>query len=105
MAKEKQISLKVYGHDFSIRVEPKKEKLLESAAHLVDERMHEIASSGIVSLHRVAMLAAIDIAFQALDNLPAMSPGKGGKKKDAFKEIEARVDKILDNIDASLSKD
>ena len=103
MGKEQQISVGVYGHDFNIRVEPDKREILEQAARLVDERMREIAGSGIVSIHKVAMLAAIDIAFQAIDNIPEMA-GDGKASKENLKLIESRIGRLIQHIDSIIDK-
>ena len=102
MPKEEQISVKVYGQDFQLRVMPDEKELLKKAAKLVEQRMQEIASSGVINLHRIAMLAAIDIAFQAILNLPDMDANT--KQKSSLKKAQTAIDNLIESIDTTLGE-
>lgn len=102
MPKEEQISVKVYGQDFQLRVSPDEKELLKKAAKLVDQRMQEIASSGVINLHRIAMLAAIDIAFQAILSIPDMESDT--KQKSNLKKVQSSIDNLIESIDSTLGE-
>ncbi len=104
MAKEEQIQLNVYGQDFKLRVVPREKELLRKAAGIVEQRMEEIASSGVVSLHRVAMLAAIDIAFQAILHLPEMRGEDLDKAQQELDTIHESIEGIITKIDNTLEQ-
>ena len=104
MAEEEKISVKVYGQEFSLRVAPEDTKLLQRAAHFVDQRMQEIASSGVVSLHRIAMLTAIDIAFQAIGYLPDEKEKTTTEEVQDQKKKNAKVTKLIKRIDKVLQE-
>ncbi len=106
MAEEKPITIKVYGQEFNLRVADQDKEVLEKAAKLVDMRMKEIASSGVINLHRVAMLAAIDITFQTLLEMPGViDPDKKGARTNSDSKKEStKIQHLIDKIDKSLKK-
>lgn len=104
MANEEPISVKVYGQEFTLRVPPQEKELLLKAAHFVDQRMKEIAESGIISLHRVAMLAAIDIAFQAFAYLPQEKDDQKVLDPAFLDSVRQKINSLIQRIDKALEE-
>ena len=105
MANEEPITIKVYGQEFTLRVPPQDKELLRKAAHFVEQRMKEIADSGIISLHRVAMLAAIDIAFQAFAYLPEEKGDQATLDPAFLDSVKQRINSLIQRIDRTLEEE
>ena len=58
---EKGITVKIFGSEYNIRA-TQDQRYIKGLAKYVDDKMQEIASGGIVSSTKVAVLAALNIA-------------------------------------------
>tara|TARA_B110000881_G_C18175202_1_gene317407 strand:+ start:146 stop:421 length:276 start_codon:yes stop_codon:yes gene_type:complete len=84
------IKLKIYDQEFRVACPDNARERLSDAAQLVGEMMQKAKKAGVFGVERIAMMAALNIANELLD--------EQSKKVDAHS-----VDRILAQIDDRLS--
>lgn len=104
MQAEEQVTIRVYGQEFKLRVAPRDKELLEKAAALVDQRMQEIASAGVLTLHRIAILTAIDFAFQTLTDAGVNREYRENKATSPMAKSRQKINQLIERIDEVLAQ-
>jgi len=87
---QNSIKLKIYDQEFRVACPDNARERLSDAAQLVGEMMQKAKKAGVFGVERIAMMAALNIANELLD--------EQSKKVDAHS-----VDRILAQIDDRLS--
>ena len=84
------IKLKIYDQEFRVACPDNARERLSDAAQLVGEMMQKAKKAGVFGVERIAMMAALNIANELLD--------------EQSKQVDAHsVDRILAQIDDRLS--
>lgn len=64
-----QITVKLLGRDFQVKCPPDKIAELQESAHFLNTKMEEVANTGsILSMDRIAAIAALNIAHELQQN-------------------------------------
>lgn len=95
MSEMKSVTVRILGEEHTIRAaaEPAWTK---RCAKLVDERIQEIRSrAGLIESHRLAILAALSIADELLQNRDDLAK----LEKDVAKRADALLERIADAAD------
>jgi cell division protein ZapA (FtsZ GTPase activity inhibitor) len=91
------VNVKVYGQEFKIKAQENEVELIHKAADLATKRMQQISESGIVSIHRVAIMAAFQFAYELMQTKESAPPSATDKR-----DINNRVDHLISRIDEAL---
>ncbi|MFH0792809.1 MAG: cell division protein ZapA [bacterium] len=100
----------IFGHDFRIKVTPEEKSCLKEATRLVTEKITAISKAGGSSdLHRLALMAALELAFDLIElkSKPSKRARLTAEAAIAEKETEdsQRLDQILARLDAVLASE
>jgi len=99
----KQIEVTILGQSYLLACPDGGEAALLSAVASVDGEMSKIRDSGkIKARERIAVLAALNLAYQLADK-PSAAP-KAAKRGDAA-AADVQIDTIIARIDAALGHD
>jgi len=100
MSKLTKITLEIYGQSFTIRADPDEEKKLNQVADEVNEFLKQLSHSGTVPIHRLALMAAFQYAYEldTLKNTPAVS-------KKVYRDVNSKIDQIMAKLQDALDKE
>lgn len=85
----------ILGKDYRIACTPDQEEALLNAARLVHERMQGIRSSGkVIGTDRIAVMAALNLAHEVLDQAPP-DPVDLGDTQKRLRGLRERVEVAL----------
>lgn len=90
------ISVSILDRDYQVACKPEEREALRAAASLLDDRMREIKKSGnLMSLERIAVMAALNMADelvkqQALD-------------RQRSERVDSRIRKLADQLEGALT--
>lgn len=89
------VEIQVLGHNYTVACPSGQQGKLIEAAQLLDERMRAVQASGkIIGADKIAMMAALNIAYDYL-----FAPSSKGfdtqEAKRRMKEIEQRLDRCF----------
>ena len=100
----KQVEVSILGQVYMLGCPAGGEALLTAAVASVDREMTTIREAGKVrARERIAVLAALNIAFQLAERGPATAPDSA--TADATGEDAATVEALLRRVDAALAED
>lgn len=92
MDESRATTVEIMGREYRIRGVADDE-YIQSVARFVDEKMREVSGGTSVASHdRLAILAALNIADELFE-----------VRRNGFKDIEKRTDRLIELLDASLS--
>jgi cell division protein ZapA len=95
----KQVEVSILGQVYMLGCPEGGEALLATAVAAVDQEMTAIRNGGKVKAReRIAVLAALNLAYQLAERNGAAAAGGGGAS-------DARIDAIVRRIDAALGDD
>jgi cell division protein ZapA len=95
----KQVEVSILGQVYMLGCPEGGEALLGAAVAAVDQEMTAIRDGGKVKAReRIAVLAALNLAYQLAERGGAAAPGGGGAS-------DATIDAIVRRIDAALGDD
>jgi cell division protein ZapA len=95
----KQVEVSILGQVYMLGCPEGGEALLATAVGAVDQEMTAIRNGGKVKAReRIAVLAALNLAYQLAERNGAAAAGGGGAS-------DARIDAIVRRIDAALGDD
>lgn len=102
----KQVEVTIMGHGYILTCPDGGETLLAQAVAAVDKEMSNIRDSGKVKAReRIAVLAALNVAWQLAEQGPR-APGKPAVAKAAAHDVdEADLDALIQRVDAVLDAD
>jgi cell division protein ZapA len=100
----KQLEVTILGQVYMLGCPEGGEALLANAVNAVDKEMTAIRDSGKVKAReRIAVLAALNLAYQLAEKgPPSASPGNG---KAVIGASQAELDALVRRIDAALGED
>ncbi len=101
---KRQIEATILGQSYMLACPPDGERLLLEAVAIVDREMSAIRDAGRVKAReRMAVLAALNLAYQRAEQLKAPAPAAGAPRvaADAMADIEA----LIERIDQALGSD
>lgn len=87
------VTVQILGKEYKLSCPPDERDGLMQAARLLDERMKDIKSGGVIGLERVAVMAALYLSYELLQS-------RSTAKKDA--DASSRLDKLLAQADEEL---
>ena len=95
-AETKTLTVSIVGKDYQVACPAGEEESLREAAHYLHSLMESIRSSGrVVGLDRVAVMAALNVSNELLQNK--------NKQTDAQAKVAARVQKLSDQVADAIS--
>jgi len=96
----KQLEVTILGQVYVLACPEGGETLLAAAVASVDQEMSAIRSAGKVKAReRIAVLAALNLAYQLAERAAAPSPRAGAAPSDA------ELDDLIRRIDAAITED
>ncbi len=100
MSKLSRTTIELYGQTFTLRAEPEEEESLKRVAQEVNEFLKQLSRKGTVAIHRVALMAAFQYAYEldALKNSPTLN-------KKTTHQIMKRLDKLLAKLQTALEEE
>lgn len=110
----KQVEVTILGQSYRLTCPDDGEALLHAAVARVDREMSAIRDAGKVKAReRMAVLAALNLAYQLADQTlaatpaPAAAPAPGPRTpaEPLSSDDDARVDSLIAQIDAALGDD
>lgn len=89
------IKVRILDKEYLVACPPSEEAALQESARHLDAKMTEIRKSGkVVGIDRIAVMAGLNIAHEALEGKPA-----GGGARDSaasrLKKLNTRIEKVL----------
>ena len=100
MSKTIQTNIEIYGQSFTIRTEPEEEKNLQRVAAEVNDFLKDLSCKGTVPIHRLALMAAFQYAYEL--DLIRKSHGLSG---ELSKKINKKIDDILAKLQDALERE
>jgi len=100
MSKPIQTNIEIYGQVFTVRAEPDEEKNLQRVAAEVNEFLRELSRKGAVPLHRLALMAAFQYAYE-LD----ITRNCQGISKELTEEMNKKIDDIIGKLQDALEQE
>jgi len=95
MSPDKRIEITLQGQTFRLRCPEGEEDRLGEAAKLVEEKIAELSqSSGLVDSHRVALMAAFHLAYEAIS-----SDEKDFRHSSEYRKMQKRLKSLIQEID------
>ena len=92
----KPVTVYILGNEYHVSSPADQVEKLEKAAKELDSRMREIKSGGrIVGMDRIAVMAALNLAFELLHGEPGSS--------EFNEKINNRIKKLQEDIDSALA--
>lgn len=89
------VAISILDKEYHVACPEEEREALFNAAHILDERMREIRSTGrVIGLERIAVMAALNFAHELLQNRM--------EKEEYNRVMNARVKHIQEKIDAVL---
>lgn len=96
-SKSTSLNVRILDKDYQVNSPANAQQALLNSAHLLDERMRDIRSSGrVIGTERIAVMAALNIAYELLQV-------RGGTDQGDMLTQE-RVQDIRERIDATLER-
>lgn len=96
MAEIKPVSVQILGNEYHVSSPEDEITHLEQAAKELDRRMREIKSSGkIVGTERIAVMAALNLAYELLQG--------GFANSEELPQFTKRIAQLQKDIDLSLA--
>jgi cell division protein ZapA len=97
----KQLEVSILGQVYVLACPEGGEQLLRAAVHSVDREMTAIRDAGKVKAReRIAVLAALNLAYQLAEGSPAAAPAAPADAAGA-----AEIDALVRKLDAALGDD
>ena len=102
----KQVEVTILGQGYILGCPDGGEPLLHAAVEAVDREMSAIRDGGKVKARdRIAVLAALNLAYQLADRPASASTPPAGRATDDEASTEASVTLLIDRLDAALNED
>ena len=103
----KQLEVSILGQVYMLGCPEGGEALLAAAVSAVDKEMTSIRESGKVKAReRIAVLAALNLAYQLAERGPAAAPANPGTGMPANgHDTSVDIDALLRRVDAALGDD
>ncbi len=91
------VSVRIMDKDYLIACPPEERAALQESARFLDARMREIRDSGkIVGLERIAVMAALNISHEMLQNRSL--------RDDQVQSMSARIRTLQEKIEVALNQ-
>jgi len=87
------VTVQILGKEYKLSCPAEEREGLMQAARQLDARMRDIKSGGVIGLERVAVMAALYLSYELLQN-------RSAAKKDA--DSAGRIDRLLSQADEEL---
>lgn len=101
----KQIEAKILNQAYTLVCPPEGEERLRAAVQRVDATMTRIRNAGkVLARDRIAVLAAVNLAFEDGPHQAAAATAPGGDAHDAQADA-AKLHQLMARLDETLSRD
>lgn len=100
MSKLIQTTIEIYGQTFTLRTDPEEEKDLQQVSAEVNEFLKQLSRKGTVPIHRLALMAAFQYAYELF-----MIKNSTPVSKATSREVNKRLDKILTKLQSALEEE
>lgn len=87
------VTVQILGKEYKLSCPPDERDGLLQSAKLLDERMKGLKSGGMIGLERIAVMAALNLGYELLQN-------KGKARNDSA--AVGRIDRLLSQADEEL---
>jgi cell division protein ZapA len=102
----KQVEVKIMDQGYLLGAPEGGEQRLREAAHKVDAAMSKIRDAGkLKARDRIAVLAALNLAFEQLTPAPASADDPDGARPQLSAAYQANLSALLKRLDQALSDD
>jgi len=102
----KQVEVTILGQVYMLGCPDGGEALLATAVNAVDKEMTAIRDGGKVKAReRIAVLAALNLAYQLAEKGTAPAPAATNGSGNAMGASQAEIDALVRRIDAALGED
>ncbi|MFZ5723630.1 MAG: cell division protein ZapA [Pseudomonadota bacterium] len=87
------VTVQILGKEYKLSCPADERDGLLQAARLLDERMKELKGGGMIGLERIAVMAALNLGYELLQN-------RGNARRDA--DSASRLDRLLSQAEEEL---
>ena len=87
------VAVQILGKEYKLSCPPDEREGLVRAAELLDERMKGLKSGGMIGLERIAVMAALNLGYDLLQERARVQAGAAG---------DARLERLLAQADEEL---
>ena len=87
------VTVLILGKEYKLSCPAEERDGLMQAARLLDERMKDLKSGGMIGLERIAVMAALNLGYELLQN-------RSSARHDA--ESSARIERLVSQADEEL---
>lgn len=87
------VTVLILGKEYKLSCPAEERDGLMQAARLLDERMKDLKSGGMIGLERIAVMAALNLGYELLQN-------RSSARQDA--ESSARIERLVSQADEEL---
>ena len=102
----KQLEVSILGQVYMLGCPEGGEALLAAAVASVDKEMTSIRDSGKVKAReRIAVLAALNVAYQLAERGPAAPQAAPARTESTTPASDADIDSLIRRVDAALADD
>ena len=107
MAVQKQVEVQIMGQSYLLACPEGGEQRLLEAVERVDTAMCKIRDAGKVKARdRIAVLAALNLAFDVADRAPSMQPAQPARAAAGAHDVpDPRLSGLLARLDRALGDD
>lgn len=99
MSQQVAVTIKILDKEFQIGCPPSEKPALLASADYLNEQMREVKGSGVVGSDRIAILAALNIARELLNDKHKVNDYEA--LSDGLDSLSDRISHTLDSLDAS----
>ncbi len=92
------VTVQILGKEYKLSCPPNERDELMQAARLVDERMKSLKNDGMIGVERIAVMAALNLGFELLQNRGAVQ--RSGESSSRLDRLLAQADEELQAIEA-----
>lgn len=97
MSESKPVSVHIMDKEYLIACEEHERDLLQAAVRLLNEKMHEVRSSGsVIGTERIAVMAALHMAHELIEHK--------SRNEDYTSRVDHDVKRLRQKIEQALNK-
>lgn len=97
------VVVKILGKDYQVACPPGQQEALVESARYLDDQMATIRQNGkVIGLERIAVMAALNISYELLQNSPPTTKGKSKADNPADKLSGKQLKSLNDKLEEAL---
>ena len=90
------IKIRILDKEYLVACPPEEETALQASARHLSDKMMEIRKSGkVVGVDRIAVMAGLNIAHEALESGIGAGAGGASDAGSRLKKLNTKIDKVL----------